>query len=177
MAREAKRELVSESVVDGIKMVSYKCPFEDAGANKDVTVLVPADVSAFQAFIARQTGDSLTTQYDRWLGATITAAKAALREAVAAESTIVKRDGKDVDVLAMRSDKGLEDPQNVKLACAVINAAYMQSNAFGWDGVTTGKGTSAPQNAFIVARRKLSEAKKITLRGEGTEYQKMLIPV
>ena len=177
MAREAKRELVGESVVNGVKMVSYKCPFEDANVEKDVTVTVPADAVAFQAFIAQTAGDDLTTQYDRWLNATITAAKAKLREAVAAESTIVKRDGKDVNVLSMRSKEGMDDPANVKIACAVINAAYMQSNAFGWDGQASGKGTSAPQGAFVVARRKLVEAKKATLRGEGAEHQRMVVPV
>lgn len=178
MPREAKRELVGSSEVNGIKMVAYKCPFEDADTQKEVTVTVPADSTAFKLFIASESGDSLETQYDRWLGATITAAKAALREAVAADSTIVKRDGNDVDVLSMRvPEVGMNDQQNVKIACAVINAAYMQSNAFGWNGVITGKGTSAPQNAFIVARRKLLEAKKAQLKGEGTEYQKMVVPV
>ena len=183
MPREAKRELVGSSVVNGINMVAYKCPFEDADTQKEVTVTVPADASAWQTLVLGLTGENLDTAYSRWLGAVITAAKAELREAVAAESTVVKRDGKDVDVLAMRNvvelgnaERNMSDAANVKLACAVINAAYMQANAFGWDGIKSGKGTSAPQNAFIVARRKLVDAKKGTLKGEGTEFQKMVIP-
>lgn len=177
MPREAKREKLSESLENGIAMVTYRCPFMDNEVEKTIDVTVPANAGVWQSFVARLTGDPLETQYSRWLGAVIVAAKAAEREAAVAESTFVKRDGKDIDVLSMRSDKGMEDPQNVKLACAVINAAFMESNAFGWNGIIKGKGTSAPQNAYIAARRKLVEAKRVQYKGEGEEHQRMVLPV
>ena len=177
MPREAKRDNVGTKTENGISFTSFACPFMDDEVEKSVTVTVPSTALDFKTFLNSLDSDGLVAVYDRWVSAEIVAAKAAKREAQAADSTVVKRDGKDVDVLSMRSDKGIEDPSNIKLACAVINAAYMQSNAFGWDGVTTGKGTSAPQNAFIVARRKLMEATKVKYTGDGKDYQKMVIPV
>ena len=180
MPREAARNEIGRSTREGIEYVTYECPFKDGEVDKSVTVEVPASPKDFQTYILGlpvAEDSPLVQAYDRWLGATVTAAKAAEREAAAAESTVVKRDGKDIDILSMKSDRGIEDPENVKFAAALINASYMQSNAFGWDGKTSGKGTSAPQNAFVVARRKLVEAKKAELVGEGPDHTKMLKPV
>jgi hypothetical protein len=69
-------------------------------------------------------------------------ARAAARTAVAAESTIVKRDGKEVDIMKIP----------VKNAVAAINAAYTEVAALG------GK----PGTAFSASRRKLLEAGKVT---------------
>lgn len=190
MPREAARNEIARAVDNGIEYVTYECPFKDGEVEKSVTVTVPSNAAQFQTWVlslpvvvkndkGEDTENEMLVQaYDRWLGATVTAAKAAEREAAAAESTIVKRDGKEFDLLNMKDKgKGLDSQENVKFASALVNQAYMQAGMFGWDGVVSGKGTSAPQSAFVVARRKLIEAGKVTLVGDGKDHEKMLKPV
>src|SRR3990167_4108511 len=121
MPREAKRDNVGTKTENGISFTSFACPFMDDEVEKSVTVTVPSTALDFKTFLNSLDSDGLVAVYDRWVSAEIVAAKAAKREAQAADSTVVKRDGKDFDVLSMRFDKGIEDPSNIKLACAVIN--------------------------------------------------------
>lgn len=112
----------------------------------DKTVPLEYAVPHFDAFLAYvqglpktlpegQKGMSQETIYDRFLYATDLKARAAQRESVAAESTVIMVNGKPVDLMTLEPAK----------AVASINAAFM------W-AATTGK---EPQKAAQVARRKM----------------------
>lgn len=76
--------------------------------------------------------------YNLYLRSADLAARAQARDSVAAESTIVRRDGKEIDIMAIP----------LKNAVGAINAAYAEVAMLG------GK----PGGAFSAARRKLIEA-------------------
>lgn len=67
-------------------------------------------------------------------------ARAAAREAVRAESTVIKRDGKEIDLMKLPVEKGI----------AACNAAFVIASTVGGE----------PQSAFVTTRRKLLEAGK-----------------
>jgi len=84
-----------------------------------------------------QTGVSLETIWERYVYAEDLKRRAAQRESVAAESTVVMVNGKPLDLLKMEPVR----------ACAAVNAAYMWAS-------TTGKDVA---KAAQVARRKMLE--------------------
>jgi hypothetical protein len=103
------------------------------------------DAASFKPWVASlsdtpdKDGDSPAGRvYELALYAADLKARAAAREAVAAESTIVKRDGKEIDIMKLP----------VERAVGAINAAYAEVSMLG------GK----PGGAFAASRRKLLEA-------------------
>lgn len=93
------------------------------------------------SFLAGTTEDNVKDAFNKWQYAQNLAERATVREAVAAESTVIKVDGKDVDLMALP----------VKSAMLAINGAMAIQAATGKE----------PQNAFLVARRKLVESNKL----------------
>src|SRR3972149_10776071 len=73
------------------------------------------------------------------------AARAAARESVAAESTVVRRDGREIDIMKLK----------IENAVGAINAAYAEVAMLG---VEPGRGFGP----FSTSRRKLLEAGKVT---------------
>ena len=76
--------------------------------------------------------------YDLYIYAADLKARAAARESITVDSTVIKRDGKEIDLMKLPVEK----------AVAACNAAFGLAAATGGD----------PQNAFVATRRKLLEA-------------------
>lgn len=87
-----------------------------------------------------ETGPSVTGYWNLGIYAADLKARAAARESIAAESTIIKRDGKDIDLMDLPVEKAIK----------AVNAMFTLSAETGGE----------PQNAFVVTRRKLLEAGK-----------------
>lgn len=98
------------------------------------------DAESFKAFIAGATAEVTAEAWERYIYGVDLKARAAARESVAVESTIVKRDGKSIDIMTLP----------VERAVGAINAAYAEVAMLG------GK----PGGAFSASRRKLLEAGK-----------------
>ena len=75
-------------------------------------------------------------------------ARARARESVVADSTIVRKDGREVDLMLL-GDGGKADYNRT---VAIVNAAYETASIIGGE----------PSRAFIVARRKLVDDKLAT---------------
>jgi len=98
------------------------------------------DPASFKAFVNGLDDEALENCYGLALYAADLKARAAARENVASESTIVKRDGKSIDIMAIP----------IANAVGAINAAYAEVAMLG------GK----PGSAFSASRRKLLELGK-----------------
>lgn len=96
------------------------------------------DAASFPAYIGSLKGEQLETAYGWYIYAADLKARASAREAVATDSTIIKRDGKEIDLMKLPVVK----------AMAAVNAAFGLAASVGGD----------PQGAFVATRRKLLEA-------------------
>jgi hypothetical protein len=106
------------------------------------------DAKSFKSYVqglgetaAEGEASPLENVFNLYMYAADLKARAAARESVAAESTIVRRDGKEIDIFKLP----------VERAVGAINAAYAEVAMLG------GK----PGTAFSASRRKLLEAGKV----------------
>lgn len=114
------------------------------------------EVKDSQGEISKVQNPSQEQVYEFWAYATDMRERASVRIAVAAESTVIKKDGKEIDLLALDTDP----VKAIKKACAAVNAAY------GLVAVVGGE----PQAAFRATRKKLMEA------GSVKEQNGMILP-
>lgn len=105
------------------------------------------DHVAWMKFLAGASVEAVEEAFNKWSYAHSVYERASVREAAAAESTVIRVDKKDVDLMLLP----------VKSACLAINGAYAIQAATVTKENPNGK---EPQAAFIVARRKLIESNK-----------------
>lgn len=139
----ANRRLISEAGAVG----TFEIDVKDGDKIVQTKFLACKSAGAFKAYVnglseTAPEGEmsQLENTYELYLYAADLKARSAARESVAAESTIVKRDGKSIDIMALP----------VERAVGAINAAYAEVAMLG------GK----PGGAFSASRRKLLEAGK-----------------
>ncbi len=137
----ANRKLVSEVGNVGTFQIEVK----DRDEVRKATFQACKNAGSFKAFVAvlsdkASEGETspLEDVYERYIYGMDLRARANAREAVAIESTIVKRDGKEIDIFKLP----------VARAVAAVNAQYAEVANLG------GK----PGTAFIATRKKLLEA-------------------
>jgi len=108
----------------------------------------PSNPDAFKTWVAGLGGEPLQKAWELHMYAADLKARAAARESVVAESTIVRKDGKEIDLLLL----GMDGKADFNRSVAIVNAAYAQAGIIGGE----------PNRAFVVARRKLLEGKHAT---------------
>ena len=137
MAQEQSEKKVVTEVDGGMLNVAIKV--KDGEKIVDHAYQIPsfAHFAEFYASLpeASETGLSKRAVYDRFVYATDLKERASVREASAAESTVIRVGKQDVDLMTLE----------VKKAVGGVNAAFLLA-------ATTGK---EPQNAFKVARAKM----------------------
>lgn len=175
MPKAAERRTIETKLVDGVNLVTYEVDVKQDEKVKQAQYTVPATLADFQALVSklenvekikdgeREVASPLATIFQRFMYGVDVAARQDVRESIASDSTVIKRDGKDVDVLKMDADA----VKALRKACASVNAAFMLASSTGWDGdpENTAKGSGAPQRAFIVAREKLIEGVEVEFGG------------
>ncbi len=146
----ADRKVISESG----SMATFQISVKDREETRTATFTACKGAKSFKGFVnglaetAPKEGEDspLEVVYGLYIYAADLKARAAAREAVAVDSTVIKRDGKEIDLMKLPVEKGV----------AAVNAAFALAGTVGGD----------PQNAFVATRRKLLEA-KIAMEKEG----------
>lgn len=129
-------------------MATWQISVKDREETRTATFVACKGAGSFKSFVnglaekaVKEGEDSaLETVYGLYMYAADLKARAAAREAVAVDSTIIKRDGKEIDLMKLPVEK----------AVAAVNAAFGLATVVGGD----------PQNAFVATRRKLIEGGK-----------------
>lgn len=133
----------------------FRATFKDQKEDKSVDFTAPSSPMDFQKFIAglppavKEKNDDgeeyftgpLADAYDEYMYAIITHAKQSEREQTAALSTVITRDGRKIDLMAI----------NVSKAILVVNAGYAMASATESDVPT----------ALVNTRKKLIDEKKV----------------
>lgn len=140
----AERKVISTTGLEATFSITVK----DREEQRPAKFTFCKDAASFKVWLnglsekADESGSSdVSRVYDLAMYAADLKARAAAREAVAAESTVVTRDGKSIDIMALPIER----------AVGAINASYAEVAMLG------GK----PGGAFIASRRKLLEAGKV----------------
>ena len=136
------RKLVSEQGGVG----TFEITVDDRGTERTGRFSACFTWGAFKAYVAGLSDKApaegeaspLENVFDLYMYAADLKARAALRKSVAVESTIIKRDGKEIDLMKLPLAK----------AIAAVNAAFGYAASVGGD----------PQGAVVATRRKLLEA-------------------
>lgn len=139
----AERKVVKTEGLIATMQITVK----DRETTRDATFQACKDHTSFKAYVASLSDKApaegeaspLENVYNLYLYAADLKARAAAREAVATESTIIKRDGKDIDLMKLAPEK----------AIGAVNAMFALAATTGGD----------PQGAFVATRRKLIENK------------------
>ena len=140
-----------------LNMATFQIEVVDKGEKVPAQFTACAAANKFKAYVAglSETGSGdkpspLEYVYSNlYLYACDLKARSAAREAVAVESTIIKRDGKAIDLMTVPVEK----------AVAAVNAAYVMISVAGERGM----------GAFIATRNKLVE------QGKATEQNGVLV--
>lgn len=131
-------------------IATYGITVKDRLETREASFDACKDYASFKAYVsglsdkapAEGEASPLENVFNLYLYAADLKARAAAREAVAVESTIIKRDGKDIDLMKLPVEK----------AIGAVNAMFALAATTGGD----------PQGAFVATRRKLIEAKLAT---------------
>ena len=131
-------------------LATFGITVKDREVSRESSFDACKDFPSFKAYVASLSDKApaegeaspLENVYNLYLYAADLKARAAAREAVAVESTIIKRDGKDIDLMKLPVEK----------AIGAVNAMYTLAASTGGE----------PQNAFVATRRKLIENKVAT---------------
>lgn len=136
---------------------------KDGDKQVDVKYSLPATPNAFKAYVASLPDAKVPGDDEAWEGELADVwsmfwsgkdmrERASLREQAAAESTIIMVGKKPIDLMAL----------DVNKAVAAINGTFAVAAATGKD----------PQNAYVVARRKLLEGGKVVEQGGAVVVKK-----
>lgn len=137
MAKEKDAKITK--VVDA-NLVEWTDTFRQNEKDLPFTYTAPKDAPSFKAWVSSLTGDSLDNAYGFYMYAADLKGRASQRESVAAESTIIMKDKKPIDLMLIPVEKRV----------LFINAAIAQQAILGGD---------LPRSV-VVTRRKTLEAKQ-----------------
>ena len=137
----ANRTLISEAGLVG----TFQIEVTDRDKKVPAKFNACKNAASFKSYVAGLNEEQTENVYQLYLGMADLKARAQARESVAVESTIIKRDGKEIDLLKLPVEKTV----------AACNAAFAMAAVVGERGL----------GPFAAARHKLIEAGKVVDAG------------